>query len=430
MKKIFEILFEHEYSMRRNLCLIPSENVLSPCARIPFVLDAYSRYVFDHHINLGQTFFFSGKELSQIEHDVLIPLLQDASCANFVDARPISGLNCMTIVLSSLCRIGDIVLSLPESGGGHMSLAPIVKRMGGKPISVLMVDHEIDTDDLAEKLKKYQPKLFYIDQSTVLFPLNIMPIREIVEKYSPRTIIYFDASHLNGLILTNVLPNPLLTGAHCFGGSTHKTLPGPHKAFFATNDPNIFREFQNMAHHLISHRHIASTISLAITMTELKECGGKEYAENIVLNAKRLAEGLERKGLSVGKKGANFTDCHQVWVSPRQEVPAALAAQNMCNFGLRINLLPSLPGMNGPSFRLSVAEITRLGAKNREIDMLVDIFGEFLSESSIIPEQKKSMVALKEKLKSPKYCYTRADLSYKTVPSKINEFLSWYQDNW
>ena len=72
-----------------------------------------------------------------------------------------------------------------------------------------------------------------------MFPIDPQPIRNLIDKLSPETILHYDSSHINGLIFGKALFNPLTRGAHCYGGSTHKTLPGPHKGFLAMNELSI-----------------------------------------------------------------------------------------------------------------------------------------------------------------------------------------------
>lgn len=421
---VLKLLAEHEIRAHGGFCFISSENTLSPLARIPLVLDAYSRYHFDHEALFGQTFFFGGIELGQIQNEYLVPLLKELSFAEYVDVRPISGLNCMTITMAALCPNGGIIFTIPEEHGGHMSSAHVANRLGAKTKAMLMLNHEIDLDKLEQDLCSLQPDLIYLDHSIQLFPIDTAPIRKLVDKVSPKTVIHYDSSHLNGLILAGALPNPLTQGAHSFGGSTHKTLPGPHKAFFATNDKDIAQKFDKIAYHFVSHHQVAGAVSLAITLMELKECGGLEYANNVLTNAQAFAQGLHDRGVPVGGNGLGFTRCHQVWVAPKSGVSSSSAASQMFEIGLRVNMLPFLPGMEGAAFRLSVAEITRLGAQVEEINQFVKLFDDLLSGKAATPEMRATVHDLRKKLSSPSFCYDLESLRAMNAPDVILNVLS------
>lgn len=231
------LLQRHEQEAHTSINLAPSENVLSPLARLPFVLDMYGRYFFDDLPKHGIHKFFGGLQPGEIETQIVVPLLKRMTGATYVTVKPLSGLHCMTIALTALTKPGERVLSISPANGGHDCLSPLGARLGLHMESLPMSSpHDLDLLALEQVLTDDPPALVYIDQSTVLFPVDPRPIRNIVDKHSLPTRIHYDSSHLNGLILGQAVFNPLEQGAHTFGGSTHKTLPGPHKGFLATTD--------------------------------------------------------------------------------------------------------------------------------------------------------------------------------------------------
>src|SRR5205823_6268942 len=157
----------------------------------------------------------------------------------------------------------------------------------------------IDMSGLEAELIKTRPAVVYSDQSTLLFPIDPRPLRELIDLVSPEIILHYDSSHVNGLILGDALFNPLERGAHSFGGSTHKTLPGPHKGFFATNDESLARRVQAASDHFVSHHHLADVVSLAVTLIEMQECSGDVYAHRVIANAQNFARVLFDQGICV-----------------------------------------------------------------------------------------------------------------------------------
>lgn len=404
MSHLLGLLGSHEARARQSINFTPSENVLSPLARLPFVVDTYSRYFFDHMRSFGEWFFFGGIDAGRIQLEVLEPTLRELARAEYVDVRPISGLNCMTIAMAGLCPSGGTMLTVPVESGGHMSTGSVAARLGIRVLPIPMRGtHFVDLDGLDRVLAVESANLVYLDQSSQLFPIDPKPIRELIELRSPGTVLHFDSSHINGLILGGALPNPLEQGAHTFGGSTHKTLPGPHKGFLATNDPALRDRIDAVAYHFISHHHLAATISLAITLIELRECGGSEYASRALDNTSRFAQGLAGHGIPVAGTAEGFSGCHQAWIMPTTGNDARVIAGRMYEQGLLVNRFNDLPGIDRPIFRMSMAEMTRLGGTEQEVDELVRIFAALLAGDC--GNHRAEVAEVRSRLSRPRYCY-------------------------
>jgi len=419
IEHIVGMLAAGERRSRRSFSFTPPENVLSPLARVPFALDLHGRYFFDHLSEFGSWSFFGALEGGRVEQEVLLPMLREATGAGYVDVRPLSGLHCMTVAMAALGEVGDQVLTVSFEAGGHLCTESLARRLGMEAVPLPMGNaHDLDLDRVEEVVAELRPAAIYVDQSSELFPIDPAPLREIVERRSPQTLIHYDASHLNGLILTGAMFNPLARGAHSLGGSTHKTLPGPHKGYLATDDPRLAARFAASASTFVSHHRIADVVSLAITMIELRDCGGDEYGRLVIENARRFAHGLDRAGVAVSAAERGFTDCHQVWVpAPAGSDPVALA-NRLFEAGLVVNKLDGLPGVAGTAFRFSLAELTRMGGGVEEVDELSSILAEVLLERDARGIAER-VGALRSRLREPRYCYGPDDLAALGAPEEI-----------
>ena len=408
---------------RRALHLTPSENVLSPGARLPLVLDLYSRYFFDHKRLLGTWTFYGAVGPGQVELEVLTPLLRKLAKARHISVRPLSGLNCMTIALASLGGIGDAVISVPLEQGGHLSTPHVAERLGFRRSDLPMFGPtRVDLDGFARLAKAIEPAVVYLDQSTQLEPIDPAPLRKILDDASPRTRIHYDSSHVNGLILGGALPNPLERGATSFGGSTHKTLPGPHKGFLATNDDALWERFDHFTNHLVSHHQVAAVLSLAVTICELQDCAGDRYAQQILQNAHCLASHLAERGVNVAGAPGRWTGCNQVWASAGTS--GHRLADSLHEHGLVVNCLPSLPGMEGPALRLSVAELTKLGAGQKQVEALAGILADCIHSGSVTPDASRRVLDLRSELDRPRYCYEPQDLAAHGLSEELVHLVS------
>lgn len=417
---LIEQLCRIEAAQSSRVNLTPSENVLSPLARLPFVLDAHGRYFLDDLRLFGRWFFPAGRELGALQHDVLTPILQTMTEARHVNIRPISGINCMTAALAGIARSGDTVLTVPLSAGGHASTSVVATRLGLRvePLP-FTTPHDLDLDRLADMLERESPALIYFDQSTLLFPIDPEPVRRIVDIVSPSTLIHYDSSHVNGLILGGAVFNPLRRGADSFGGSTHKTLAGPHKGFFATNRDDLAERFQAATDHFVSHHHMASVLSLAITLIEMQECGGAEYARTTVDNARLFAVALANEGVPAAEGERGYTSCHQVWV-PCDTVEATAALTNRLErCGLLANNFNCLPGLDRPGFRLSAAEITKRGASSDDMVELAGVIADAVLERAGDDDIRGRVADLAGRWAEPRYCFGWKDIEDIAMPARV-----------
>ena len=388
-----------------SLVLTPSENILSPLARLPFVLDSYSRYFFDHLSKFGSWSFYGGLSEGDIELRVLQPLLRELAAAPHVNVQPLSGLSCMVVAMSALTTPGDTVVCVPEEAGGHMSTAGVARRLGLHPLFLPMADnYTVDLEQFARLLAEHRPALVYLDQSTQLFPLDPAPLRAAIDEYSPETLLHFDASHINGLVLAGALANPLDRGADTFGGSTHKTLPGPHKGFLATRSDGLAERINDSSAVFISHHQPAAVVSLTITLLELRDCGGAAYAATILDNAKILARALHDRGVIISAAERGFTGCHQVWARPGQPDGGVELGTRLQRAGLLVNRV-GVPGVTGTALRLSVAEFTRLGGGRPETEELAAVLADAIVDDAPVDALLPRVQRLRAWLDRPRYCF-------------------------
>jgi glycine hydroxymethyltransferase len=404
-------LLKNDESSRRRLNLVPSENLLSPLSKLPFVMDFHTRYFLDDFKRFGKWYFPAGKAIGELEEEFLHPILKELAKAKYVNTRPISGMNCMLIAVSALTKPGDTVFSIPFEIGGHASTPSVLEVLGLKFHSIPFENaFEINYAQLRKDLAEQRPALVYIDQATFLFPLDLKPIREIIDEVSPETWLHYDSSHTNGLILGGALPNPLDQGADCFGGSTHKTLPGPHKGFLASNNEIVAKKIAHRADHLVSHHHSSSSLSLAMTLLEMKHCDGAGYARNMILNTKVFAKTLHESGFFVAAADRGFTNCHQIWVHPVGGMSAESYAKMLTEAGIMMNFFDALPGITKPSFRLSLSEVTRLGGTPQEAKEIAELLVKAFHRGQVDSEILSDLKVITHKLSSPHYCFQWSDV--------------------
>jgi len=369
------LIASHEQAAARVLVMIPSENTLPPLARLPLLSDLYSRYFFNDTEDPGDWRFPAARDAAALETQLTIPLLRRLARASHVNVRPVSGLNTMTLVLAALAGPpGSPVAVLSPQLGGHYATATLAARLGLQPVLITGPDpHTPDLDHLSDLLRQHRPSLLYLDQSHGLVPFDIAAITDAARQASPGTKVHADVSHWMGLTLGGAVPNPLDAGADSFGGSTHKTFPGPQKGIIATRDPQIARLLRETQPHVISSHHYGATCALGLALALFAErCPG--YPRTIITNARTLGARLAEQDLPPEGAAFGYSKGHQLWVrTAARGIAAADAAGRLAAAGIHVNFLTDLPAISEPALRLGLNEPTWLGLQPGDIPELASI---------------------------------------------------------
>lgn len=404
---LFALLAEHEHKFNRSFSLIPSENALSPLARAAFLSDAFSRYFFNEHEVFGRWSFQGGSIAGQIQTEVVAPLARRLARAEYVNLHPISGLTGMILAQMAFGgKPGSTMISVSTDHGGHPDTAYVADKLGYRLEPLPFASwREVDLDALATLVERVTPTLLYLDHATALYPLDLTAVCSTVRAAQvPPVHIHADTSHLNGLIWGGVLPNPLDCGADSYGGSTHKTFPGPHKGMLFTNSAELDERLTLTAVNMISHHHLSSVIALGIALLEFDECDGRGYAAQIVRNARAFARALAEAGVPVEGDGPDWTATHQVWCRAPAGETAYQAAPRLFDAGLVVNPYNPLPSLGGPGIRMGLNEATRLGLRESDMGQLASAYERATSDPRAAPTVAKEIAELRGSVE-PSYCY-------------------------
>ena len=172
--RLFDYLCQHEMKFARSFSLIPSENMLSPTARLAFMSDGYSRYFFDEKEVFGRWSFQGGSIIGDIQRQILFPTLQRLGKAKFVDVHSISGLSGMTLALAAFGGVpGNKVMSVPVEMGGHPDTQYVAQKLGY--VSCYLPGDDWATPNferLGQMVADEELSLVYIDHATALFPFD------------------------------------------------------------------------------------------------------------------------------------------------------------------------------------------------------------------------------------------------------------------
>ncbi|HLE95909.1 MAG TPA: serine hydroxymethyltransferase [Candidatus Thermoplasmatota archaeon] len=368
---VLDQVSKHHAWFDRCIPMIASENLISPLARRMLASDFHDRYAEGHP---GKRYYQGLVYIDEVErrcNDLAKKLFR----CSWADVRPVSGTEANIAAFAATTKPGEVITAVDTADGGHISHA----RFGGAGVRGLHIatypwDRENMVPDVRASvllIKHLKPRLCVFGQSMYLFPT---PLDEVARAaHDVGADVMYDGAHVMGLVAGGKFQDPLREGADFVTGSTHKTLPGPQGALilgdFRDGDERHDRLKKTLdravfpgtvsSHHL--HHLAAKTVALAEHLEF-----GRAYADQVVRNAKALAQALHELGIVVPGEKRGFTESHQVVVDVRQHGGGRWAAEALERAGLITNM-NMLPGdaspMNPSGLRLGSQEMTRLGMK-------------------------------------------------------------------
>ena len=386
IKDINELVRKHDNYRSECLNLIASENRSSNTVRELLSTDIGNRYGCYETENIYNREYTGNKYITELEVGTQ-ELLKEAFHGKYADLRPTAGhLAGMSVVLG-IMNPGDLVIEVSLEDWGHGLVGPMCQiEQFAKTINVEYMKFngygEVDLKELEKQIIERRPKLIILGGSGTLFP---EPIREVVNiSKKTNTIVAYDAAHVTGLIVGGVFPNPLDEGADVMFGSTHKSFPGPQGGFVVSNSKKIIEKVGNtLSPSLVTSHHLERIPALAAALLEMKKYG-KEYAEQIVKNSKKLAEELNNYGFDVKGKEKGYTESHLILVDVAkyvEESPGSILES--------ANILIS-DDFSGKSveIRVGTAEVTRMGMKEEEMKKIASYIKRVLVDKEDIKDIK------------------------------------------
>jgi glycine hydroxymethyltransferase len=313
--------------------------------------------------------------------------------AEWADCRIQSGTLANTAVELAFTKPGDTVMSISLSAGSHTSHTslgfPVFYGLNIVDIPFDNKNINVDLPKLEEVLKtmEVKPKLLILGGSLFVFRFPVKEIRALLDKYSPETILMFDAAHVDGLIVGGGYPNPLDDGADLITGSTYKALGGPAGGFVVGRKPEIFKKVKRAIYPGITTSYHSSRLgALAAGLIALNKVRF-EYSPLIVKNAKALGAALSAKGFNIVGKDIGFSQTHQILIEmPESETYRSVEVGRELEDAYIITspqLLPWEPRnvvRNPLGIRLGTQEVTRNGMKEKDMATIADFMAQVVLE--------------------------------------------------
>ena len=303
---------EEFFRESRNIELIASENIVSPAVMLAMGTCLTNKYAEGYP---GKRYYGGCYAVDVTEEIARQRACQLFGC-NYANVQPHSGANANLAAFFALLQPGDTVLSMSLAHGGHLSHGSPV-NISGKYFHIVPYGVEDDTEvidynKVMELAKACRPKLILAGASAYPRTLDFAKFREIADEVGAYLIV--DMAHIAGLVAGGVHPSPI-PYADVVTSTTHKTLRGPRGGMILCNDEAIYKKINSAVFPGTQGGPLEHIIAAkAICLGEALKPEFKDYAEQVVKNAKVLSEGLIKEGFRLVSGG---TDNHLCLVDLR-----------------------------------------------------------------------------------------------------------------
>lgn len=393
--KVFEAI-DHELNRQRTkLELIASENIVSKA-----VLEAQGSVLTNKYAEgyPGKR-YYGGCEYVDVVEQLAIDRAKKLFGAEYANVQPHSGAQANMAVFFALVKPGDTVMGMNLTDGGHLTHGSPV-NMSGKyfkivPYGVRKEDERIDYDELERIAKECQPKLIVAGASAYARIIDFERMANIA--HSVGAYLMVDIAHIAGLVAAGLHPSPV-PYADVVTTTTHKTLRGPRGGMILCKDAEFGKQFNKAIFPGIQGGPLMHVIAAkAVALGEALKPSFKEYAQQVVKNAKVLADELTADGFRIVTGG---TDNHLMLVDLTSKNLTGKVAQNLLdevNITVNKNTIPFEPlsPFVTSGIRLGSPALTTRGFKEDDMKEVADIIALVLDhpEDAAAKEEAKKRVA-------------------------------------
>ena len=419
-KQIEELIKAEKKRQTDGLELIPSENYVSSD-----VLQALGS-VFTNKYSEGYPGrrYYGGQENTDQVEQLAIDRAKKLFKADHANVQPHSGAQANEAVYYAWCEPGDTILAMDLAHGGHLTHgAPVTRsareynfiRYGIKNIDT----GEIDYEEIRQLALKHKPKIILAGFSAYPRELDYEKFAEIGNEVG--AMLMADMSHIAGLIVSGAAKNPFDYGFHVITTTTHKTLRGPRGGLILSRGivGNPLKKPEKTLENLPTlidravfpgtqgGPHMHTIAAKAVAFGEALQPEFKDYAEQIVKNAKRLAGELQKRGFKLVTDGTSnhliLADIHSSFGIDGKEAEIAM---DKIGLTLNANAIPDdpLPRFRPSGIRLGTPAVTTRGAKEDDMEKIA----EWMRQSIDNRDNDDELAELRKEV--VEFCHTLRDI--------------------
>ena len=353
--------------------------------------------------------YYGGCENVDVIENLAIEYAKKLFKAKYANVQPHSGANANLAVYKALLNVGDKVLGMDLSNGGHLTHGHPM-NISGKEYDIVSytVDKTtelIDYNEVRNIALREKPKMIIAGASAYSRIIDFAKFKEIADEVG--AYLWVDMAHIAGLVAAGLHPSPVGV-ADIVTTTTHKTLRGPRGGLILTNDEEIAKKIDKIIFPGLQGGPLMHVVAAkAQCFAEAMEPEFKEYILDVTKNAKVLAKTLQNEGIKVISGG---TDNHLMLIDVKSafNITGSEAEKILDSINITTNK-NTIPNETESAFkasglRLGTAAMTTRGFKEAEFIKVGQIISRALKnrdDENILQELKKEVLELT--LKYPIY---------------------------
>ena len=396
--EIYDAILKETQREHDKILLIASENYASNA-----VLEAQGS-IFTNKYAEGypDKRYYSGCDYTDVAEKLAIQRAREIFGAEHINVQPHSGSQANMAVYFSMLKPGDTILGMNLAHGGHLSHGASVNFTGMlyKTASYgVNKDGYMDMDEVRGLAKRHNPKIIVVGASAYSRIIDFKAFSDIAKETG--AYLLADIAHIAGLIAAGQHPSPV-PYADFVTSTTHKTLRGPRGGMVMCRQEHA-RAIDRMVFPGIQGGPLMHVIAAkAVAFKEAMTPEFKEYQKKVIINAKKLSDGLIKRGFNIISGG---TDNHLMLVDlSNMNVTGKEATETLEKAGITVNK-NAVPYDNKPptitsGIRLGTPCVTTRGMGEQEMDEIADIISNVIKDinnPSVIAETNKRVKVLCDK---------------------------------
>ena len=387
-------LFSEYERQQHNIELIASENILSTASMIAMGTVLTNKYAEGYP---GKRYYGGCQEVDKVE-DIAIERVKKLFAAEYANVQPHSGAQANMAVTMAVCKAGDTILGMSLDAGGHLTHGSPVNFSGLfyniVPYGITEEGY-LNYEEIRALAKQHKPKMIIAGASAYPRVIDFKKFREIADEVG--AVLFVDMAHIAGLVAAGVHPSPV-PYADIVTSTTHKTLRGPRGGIILSTAAAAEKyNFNKAVFPGIQGGPLEHVIAAkAVCFGEALKPEFKTYQEQVVKNARALAEELMKRGFKLISSG---TDNHLMLVDLTNfSDVSGKEMQNRCdevNITLNKNSIPREP--RSPfvtsGVRIGTPAITTRGFKEEDMAVIADCLYKVVSDFEGTKEEVRAQVS-------------------------------------
>ena len=379
---------------RENIELIASENIVSPAVMAAMGSVLTNKYAEGLP---GKRYYGGCVYVDEVEN-IAIRRACQLFGAKYANVQPHSGAQANLAVYFALLELGDTVMGMDLSQGGHLTHGSPV-NMSGKNYHFISygvgADGVIDYAELEKQVRKVRPKMLVAGASAYPRAIDFEKLAEIAHGYGAMLMV--DMAHYAGLVAAGVYPSPF-PYADIVTTTTHKTLRGPRGGMIFCR-PDLEKQINMAVFPGVQGGPLMHVIAAkAVAFGEALKPEYKEYQQQVIKNAAAMADALTKRGLRIV---SGRTQSHVMLVDLRSKNITGKEAETVLHeVGITVNK-NSIPNDPQKPFvtsgiRLGSPAMTTRGFKENEAIEVANLIADVLDA----PKNEQVLANVKERVAS------------------------------